>query len=48
MKLLSGSCNEKLSREISRNLKTKLSDIKIITDLAKKKRKISKRNFSLN
>ena len=30
MKLLSGSCNEKLSREISRNLKTKLSDIKII------------------
>ena len=30
MKLLSGSCNEKLSREISRNLNTKLSDIKII------------------
>tara|TARA_B100000886_G_scaffold220240_3_gene153024 strand:- start:19688 stop:20620 length:933 start_codon:yes stop_codon:yes gene_type:complete len=30
MKLLSGSCNEKLSQEISRNLKTKLSDIKII------------------
>ena len=30
MKLISGSCNEKLSKEIAKNLKSRLSDIKII------------------